>query len=103
MKLYINTGNSERVIVGIDGKKIEKDARDKKSQILLQLIEEELRKHGKGTKDITEIEVFLGPGSFTGLRVGVSVANTLGWVLGVPVNDKNIRKEGPLKPVYEQD
>lgn len=101
MKLYINTGNSEKVIVGLDGKKIEKDAQDKKSQILLQLIEDEMRKHGKETKDITEVEVFLGPGSFTGLKVGVSVANALGWTLGIPVNGKNVRKEGPLKPVYE--
>lgn len=100
MKLYINTGNSERVIVGLDGKKIEKDARDKKSQILLQLIEDEMRKHSKETKDITEVEVFLGQGSFTGLKVGVSVANALGWALGIPVNGKNVRKEGPLKPVY---
>lgn len=36
--------------------------------------------------DITEIQVKTGPGSFTGLRVGVSVAKTLGKLLHIPVN-----------------
>lgn len=37
---------------------------------------------------ITEITVNPGPGSFMGSRSGVTVANTLGWTLGVPVNGK---------------
>ena len=43
--------------------------------------------------DITEIEVHTGPGSFTGLRVGIAVATTLGKLLNIPVNgqiDPNI-------------
>lgn len=36
------------------------------------------------------IEVETGPGSFTGLRVGVSVANALGFALGIPVNGKKL-------------
>lgn len=38
--------------------------------------------------DVTEIEVVTGPGSFTGLRVGAAVANTLGLLLDIPVNGK---------------
>lgn len=37
---------------------------------------------------VTEITVNPGPGSFIGARVGVAVANTLGWALGAPVNGK---------------
>jgi tRNA threonylcarbamoyladenosine biosynthesis protein TsaB len=48
---------------------------------------------------IKEIEVNLGPGSFTGLRVGVSVANALAWTLKVPVNGKKIGEL--VKPKYE--
>lgn len=35
--------------------------------------------------DIEGIVVFGGPGSFTGLRIGISVANALAYSLGCPV------------------
>ena len=44
-------------------------------------------------KDLKGIEVETGSGSFTGLRVGVSVANALGFALGIPVNGKKIETE----------
>ena len=36
-------------------------------------------------KDLSGIIVFAGPGSFTGLRIGVSVANALAYSLDCPV------------------
>jgi len=101
MKLYIDTSNSERIIVGIDGKKFESDARQEKAQKLLPFIDELLKKQKKKLEEITEIEVNTGPGSFTGLRVGVSVANALGWALGVPVNGKDLRKGEIIDIKYE--
>lgn len=92
MKLFIDTSSSEKIIVGIDGKKYETDARKEKAQKLLPFIDELLKKKNLKVEDISEIKVNTGPGSFTGLRVGVSVANTLGWVLGVLVNGKDLRK-----------
>lgn len=35
--------------------------------------------------DITGVNVFKGPGSFTGLRIGISVANALAHSLPVPI------------------
>lgn len=86
MKLYIDTSSSERIKIRIDEKEITKGATKEKSQLLLPLINEELEKIGKSVKEIDSIEVNTGPGSFTGLRVGIAIANTLGWVLQVPVN-----------------
>lgn len=90
MKLFINTGDREEIIVGLGEKKYRAKAREKASQMLLPLIVKALKKEGKDFKDISEIVVATGPGSFTGLRVGVSVANALGWALGVPVNGGNV-------------
>ena len=56
------------------------------------ILSEYSKKKARTIKDITEIEVNLGPGSFTGLRVGGSVANALGWLLGIPVNGKDLCK-----------
>lgn len=39
----------------------------------------------KGWDDLTGIIIFRGPGSFTGLRIGITVANALAYGLNVPV------------------
>lgn len=39
----------------------------------------------KNLEDIEGIVVFKGPGSFTGLRIGMSVANALAYSLKIPV------------------
>lgn len=48
-------------------------------------IEEILNKSSISLKDIKGIVAFQGPGSFTGLRIGLSVANALAYGLTVPV------------------
>jgi len=101
MKLIINTSSSEKIIVGLDDERLETEARKDKSQKLLPFIDKLLKKKKKTIRDITEIEVNTGPGSFTGLRVGVSIANTLGWVLGIPVNGKDLRKGEVVEIKYD--
>lgn len=47
--------------------------------------EELLSLQGASLQNVEKIAVFEGPGSFTGLRIGISVANALGFALGAPV------------------
>ena len=103
MKLYIDTSNSEKIVVGLDGKKFETPAKKGASQRLLPFITELLKKEGKKLEDIKEIEVNTGPGSFTGLRVGVSVANALGWGLEIPVNGKDLKKGETVDIQYDKE
>ncbi|MEK7188484.1 MAG: tRNA (adenosine(37)-N6)-threonylcarbamoyltransferase complex dimerization subunit type 1 TsaB [Patescibacteria group bacterium] len=100
MKLYIDTSNGEKIIIKLDEEIFETTSREDKSQKLLKFIDEILNKKNKKIKEIKEIEVHTGPGSFTGLRIGVSVAITLGWALGIPVNGKDIRKGEALDIKY---
>ena len=44
-----------------------------------------LRVHGKDWQDIGGLVCFQGPGSFTGLRIGLTVANALSYSYHVPV------------------
>ena len=92
MRLYIDTSDKDKIIVKLNDKRFVSESRQEKSQRLLPFIDEILKKEGKTIKDITEIKVYTKRGSFTGLRVGVTVAETLGWVLKIPVNGKMVYK-----------
>lgn len=97
MILHINTKDQKVVRVEIsDKRKVIREMFEENeygSQALLPLIEKLLKSQKLEFKDLTGIEVEKGPGSFTGLRVGVSVANALGFALGIPVNGKKIETE----------
>lgn len=52
---------------------------------LLGLIDQVLAKANRSFDDIGNVAVSVGPGSFTGIRVGVATARGLGLALDVPV------------------
>lgn len=52
---------------------------------LLKWLNDRLAEQGRTWRDITGIGAFLGPGSFTGLRIGLTVLNTLADSLSVPI------------------
>lgn len=90
--LFIDTSSNEEIIVGLEVNRqkffLRKPVDTKRAQIVLPMISQLLKKHKMALKDVNAIEVVKGPGSFTGLRVGVAIANTLGWALQIPVNSK---------------
>jgi len=97
MKLYIDTSDNKKTKIGLDDKSWEFVSQNYRSQELVTLIEKVLKKQKKELKDLTAIEINLGPGSFTGLRIGIAVANALSWALDIPLNNKRQL----LLPKYE--
>jgi tRNA threonylcarbamoyladenosine biosynthesis protein TsaB len=61
------------------------EQRMKHGEQLAPLIERAMNDAGIVRQDLTAIAVGVGPGPFTGLRVGLVTARTLGFVLDLPV------------------
>ncbi len=52
---------------------------------LLAYLRDQLAKNGRDFTDITGIGAFRGPGSFTGLRIGLTVLNTMADAVNIPI------------------
>lgn len=52
---------------------------------LLPFIDEVLKQGGCKTADLQGVAVSIGPGSYTGLRIGVSTAKGIAYTAGIPV------------------
>jgi tRNA threonylcarbamoyladenosine biosynthesis protein TsaB len=62
--------------------------REKSAEFGRELAEKvvaELAEISRDFSDLTGLIVFRGPGSFTGLRIGITVMNTLSYSLRVPI------------------
>jgi tRNA threonylcarbamoyladenosine biosynthesis protein TsaB len=55
------------------------------SDTLLTKIDELLGANKITKSELSGAIVYQGPGSFTGLRIGITVANTLAYSLGIPI------------------
>ena len=75
-------------LAGRDGGEVSKKeislGREMSSRILSE-IRGFLRDSGFDWRDLAGVAVFAGPGSFTGVRIGVTVANTLADALEIPI------------------
>lgn len=98
--LYIDTGNNKKVDIAlsVNGKKISKIRPNVwSSQLLVPMIDELLSENKVLLTELTGIRVNTGPGSYTGLRVGIAAANMLAYLLKIPVNGN---REQPVTPQY---
>lgn len=94
--LIIDSADSKKIIVGLKTKEkkyfLKRKIGLRKAQIVLPMIKKLLDNHFLSLRDIGAVEVNTGPGSFTGLRVGISIANALGFFQKIPINRRKIRQ-----------
>ena len=97
MILWINTSDRKKIEVTLKNEKEILQTKfaenDFGSQVLLTLITEILKENKLDFKDLDSIELEKGPGSYTGLKVGASIANALGFSLNIPVNNKKMETD----------
>ena len=107
--LVFNTTSRDQTSVAlvVNGK-VKKLVEPVRAQDLQKLTDELLRSAKAEIEQIDAVAVLTGPGSYTGTRMGVAAANTLGWLLDKPIfelegdsldNALEFLKRSPLKPV----
>ncbi len=102
MKLYLDT-STPTTILKLDEKTYRWESGKDLAEGLLGFLRDKLAENGAGFRDITEITLMTGPGSFTGLRIGAAVANTLAHELGVPLYDQHGARHEIILPNYGRE
>jgi len=87
--LALRTDKPEAELYLLDGAQqlaaIKWQAHLKLAETLNTQIEKILNKSSISYKDLKAIAIYKGPGSFTGLRIGMSVANALAYAQAIPI------------------
>ena len=99
MKLYLDT-SSPKTIIRLDQQEYEWESGHSLARDLLKYLHDKLVENGKDWHDISEIHFMSGPGSFTGLRIGAVVVNTLANDLQVPLYNHRGEKMAVIIPEY---
>ncbi len=106
MILSLKTSEPEAELALLDG---DKELASKRwlagrelSRTLLGEIEALLKSRGAGWSDLTGVVIFPGPGSFTGLRIGFSVANAIAYAQDIQISADGGKnwQAAPVLPHY---
>lgn len=103
----INTSSPEKSVSLIrDGKTVFKKSWEKpavESSMILPSLLAGLKKINANLESLTGITVESGPGSFSSVRIGVTIANALSYALRIPVTALPSKKKGfPVVPFYDR-
>lgn len=96
MRIYIDSTDNTKAVIRINDKEYTRNVESPRDQDVLGFLVHCLEEQNIHPEDIDEIEVNPGPGSFTGTRVGVAIANVLGFALDIKVNGSMT----PVEPIY---
>lgn len=99
MKIYLDTSTSVCKLK-IDNNEYSWESGKTLAEGLLNFISTKLAENGGEIFDIDEIVFFSGPGSFTGLRIGAAVVNTLADQLKIPLYNHRGERVDLILPEY---
>lgn len=100
MKLYLDT-STDVVKLRLDDKEYEwQPERGRMAEGIFRFIRDKLQENSADWPDITQITYFSGPGSFTGLRIGAAIVNTLADQLEIPLYDHHGARHQLILPDY---
>ena len=102
MKLYLNT-SQPTTILEIDDHHYEWEDHHTLARDLLKIMHNHMQENGFDWQDISEIHFFAGPGSFTGLRIGATIVNTLADQLKVPLYNQRGEQVELILPEYGRE
>lgn len=102
VQLFLDTSTPE-TILKLNDKEYRYVFANDLAEKLLQFIKDKLDENNKTWQDITEITFMSGPGSFTGLRIGAAVVNTLAHELNIPLKDHHGKKHQIIIPDYGRE
>lgn len=99
MNLYLDT-STPTTILKLDDREYRWDSGRDLAENLLAFLRDRLAENGATFQDLTKITFMSGPGSFTGLRIGAAVVNTLAHELNIPLYDHHGQKHPIILPDY---
>lgn len=89
ISLFIDTSSSAAVVALYNNEKpisiIKEENMQDISSHIMPMIDKLFSNNNLRINQVNKIFVVNGPGSFTGLRIGVTIAKTLAWSLKIPV------------------
>lgn len=90
-KLFISTYNEEIIIGLLDNERLIdiniKQTTKSHSVYLMNMVNDIINKNSISLHDLWEVIVVNGPGSFTGIRLGVTVAKMLAYTLNIKLKE----------------
>lgn len=99
MKLYLDT-STDICVLRLDDKEYTRAGRYDLAEKIFSFIHDKLQANQADWQDITEITFYSGPGSFTGLRIGAALVNTLADQLQIPLYDHHGVQHQIILPDY---
>ena len=102
MKMYLDTSTPTTILKLDDHEYTWESGRDL-AENLLKFLHDKLAENGKDFIDLEEITFMSGPGSFTGLRIGAAVVNTLANELNIPLKNHHGETVKIILPDYGRD